>query len=51
MRWRGNYSEKDTMHWTPALKKALNFDPNAAAMIDNGIHWQLMYMERFVRQI
>lgn len=39
MRWKGNFSEKDTVHWTAGLKKALNFDPNAAAMIDNGVFW------------
>ena len=37
MRWKGNYSEKDTVHWTSDLKKALNFDPESAAMVDNGM--------------
>lgn len=39
LRWRGNYSELDTRHWTPELKAALNFDPNSAAMFDNGVFW------------
>jgi calpain-7 len=37
MRWRGNFSELDTTHWTERLKKELNFDPKAAAMVDNGM--------------
>ncbi len=36
MRWRGNFSEKDTTHWTEEMKKLLNFDPNSASMFDNG---------------
>lgn len=36
MRWKGNYSERDLAHWTPEMKKALNFDPNSAGMVDNG---------------
>ncbi|KAI5744303.1 hypothetical protein M8J76_001054 [Diaphorina citri] len=39
VRWRGNYSELDRLHWTPELKRALNFDPNSASMFDNGIFW------------
>lgn len=39
LRWRGNYSELDVRHWTPELQKALNYDPNSAAMFDNGIFW------------
>lgn len=39
LRWRGNYSELDTRHWTPELKDTLNFDPNSAAMFDNGVFW------------
>ena len=36
MRWKGNYSEKDTVHWTEDMKKALNYDPQSASMCDNG---------------
>ncbi|KAJ9584384.1 hypothetical protein L9F63_021278 [Diploptera punctata] len=39
VRWRGNYSELDTKHWTPELRRTLNFDPNSAAMFDNGVFW------------
>ncbi|XP_067003093.2 calpain-7 isoform X2 [Anabrus simplex] len=39
LRWRGNYSELDCTHWTPELRKLLNFDPNSAAMFDNGVFW------------
>lgn len=39
VRWRGNYSELDTKHWTPELRQTLNFDPNSAAMFDNGVFW------------
>ncbi|XP_014222841.1 calpain-7-like [Trichogramma pretiosum] len=39
LRWRGNYSELDLRHWTPALKDALNYDPNSASQFDNGIFW------------
>ncbi|XP_060522923.1 calpain-7-like [Cylas formicarius] len=39
LRWRGNYSELDTYHWTPDLQKLLNYDPNSAAQFDNGVFW------------
>lgn len=39
VRWRGNYSELDTAHWTPELRKALDYDPNSAQMFDNGVFW------------
>ncbi|CAB3367395.1 Hypothetical predicted protein [Cloeon dipterum] len=39
LRWRGNYSELDTRHWTEDMKAALKFDPNSAAMFDNGVFW------------
>ncbi|KAK2170660.1 hypothetical protein LSH36_1g05016 [Paralvinella palmiformis] len=39
LRWRGNFSEMDTIHWTEELKRQLNFDPKQASVIDNGIFW------------
>lgn len=33
---QGNYSEIDQSHWTPELKKALNFDQEKAREVDNG---------------
>ncbi|XP_063233327.1 calpain-7-like [Bacillus rossius redtenbacheri] len=39
LRWRGNYSELDTKNWTPELQNLLHFDPNNAAMFDNGVFW------------
>ncbi|KAL4705929.1 hypothetical protein ACJJTC_017511 [Scirpophaga incertulas] len=39
LRWRGNYSELDTIHWTSELKAELNYDPDSAAQYDNGVFW------------
>lgn len=39
LRWKGNYCEKDTTHWTPELQKALSYDPESAQMFDNGVFW------------
>lgn len=39
MRWKGNYSELDTMHWTRELKEILNYDPDSASQLDNGVFW------------
>ncbi|TRY75656.1 hypothetical protein TCAL_00504 [Tigriopus californicus] len=39
LRWKGNYSERDEVHWTPKLKKALNYDPLNAQNFDNGVFW------------
>lgn len=39
MRWRGNYSELDVVHWTPELQQQLNYDPKLASNYDNGVFW------------
>ncbi|XP_063536110.1 calpain-7-like [Cydia strobilella] len=39
LRWRGNYSELDTHHWTQDLRSQLNYDPDSAAQYDNGVFW------------
>lgn len=39
VRWRGNYSELDTVHWTSEMCSALKFDPKSAASFDNGVFW------------
>ena len=39
LRWRGNFSEYDVQNWTDELKQALNYDPNLACNVDNGIFW------------
>ncbi|OAD59639.1 Calpain-7 [Eufriesea mexicana] len=39
LRWKGNYSELDEIHWTNELKEVLNYDPNSASQFDNGIFW------------
>ena len=36
-RWRGNWSELDTGHWTPSFRQALDYNPDDAANFDNGI--------------
>lgn len=36
LRWKGNYSETDSAHWTPELQQALNYDPKLAQTVDNG---------------
>ncbi|UYV60305.1 CAPN7 [Cordylochernes scorpioides] len=38
-RWKGKYSELDSVNWNPQLKKALKYDPKSAQMFDNGIFW------------
>lgn len=39
MRRQGLYSATDTKSWTPALCRALHYDPASAARIDNGVFW------------
>lgn len=39
LRWKGNYSELDTVHWTPELQEQLNYNPKLAEQYDNGIFW------------
>ena len=39
LRWRGNWSELDTEHWTPAFRQALDYNPEDAANFDNGVFW------------
>ena len=39
LRWKGNYSEMDTRHWTSEMQTALNYDPKNAKNFDNGVFW------------
>lgn len=39
LRWKGRYSEKDKANWTPELRKALSYDPEQAAIVDDGVFW------------
>ena len=39
LRWRGNWSELDTRHWTPAFRQQLDYNPEDAANFDNGVFW------------
>lgn len=39
LRWKGNYSELDVVHWTPEMQRALNYNPKLASNYDNGIFW------------
>ncbi|CAL8094585.1 unnamed protein product [Orchesella dallaii] len=39
VRWKGNYSELDVVHWTEEMKKEFKYDPNSASMFDNGVFW------------
>ena len=35
-RWKGNFSETDSVNWTPELRRLLNFDQTKALQVDNG---------------
>ncbi|WKX99460.1 hypothetical protein Q1695_014386 [Nippostrongylus brasiliensis] len=39
LRWKGRYSENDAVNWTPALCKALDYDPDLAKNKDDGVFW------------
>lgn len=39
LRWKGHYSEMDTVHWTPELQETLKYNPKLAEQFDNGIFW------------
>lgn len=39
LRWKGNYSELDSVHWTAELQETLNYNPKLAEQFDNGIFW------------
>lgn len=39
LRWKGNFSERDSVNWTKEMREALNFDPKSAQMFDNGVFW------------
>jgi len=39
VRWKGNYSELDVVHWTEEMKREFKYDPNSASMFDNGVFW------------
>ncbi len=37
LRWKGRYSEKDTVSWTPDLQRALDYNPADAQQFDDGM--------------
>ncbi|XP_020604869.1 calpain-7-like [Orbicella faveolata] len=39
LRWKGKFSEMDSVSWTPELQRALNYDRKSALQIDNGVFW------------
>ncbi|RCN44943.1 MIT domain protein [Ancylostoma caninum] len=39
LRWKGRYSENDSVSWTPALCRALDYDPSQAKVKDDGVFW------------
>ncbi|EUB64358.1 Calpain-7 [Echinococcus granulosus] len=38
-RWKGNFSDLDTEHWTPEMQRKLDYDLNSARYVDNGVFW------------
>lgn len=36
LRWKGRFSENDSVSWTPALCRALDYDPSQAKVKDDG---------------
>lgn len=39
LRWKGKFSELDSINWTPELQRALNYDRKSALQFDNGVFW------------
>ena len=39
IRWKGRYSDRDTINWTPELKFALKYDPADAKCFDDGVFY------------
>ncbi|XP_065666769.1 calpain-7 isoform X5 [Hydra vulgaris] len=39
LRWKGNYSDSDTVNWTLSLESALGYNREKAAQNDNGVFW------------
>ena len=51
-RWLGNFSASDLRHWTPALRRLLNYDPDLAAQCDNGVFWiDFASLRRYFRSL
>ncbi|VDK38637.1 unnamed protein product [Taenia asiatica] len=38
-RWKGNFSDLDTKHWTPEIQRELDYDLSSARYADNGVFW------------
>ncbi|KHJ88166.1 calpain family cysteine protease, partial [Oesophagostomum dentatum] len=39
LRWKGRFSENDSISWTPKLCRALDYDPTQAKAKDDGVFW------------
>jgi calpain-7 len=39
LRWKGKFSERDSINWTPALKAELKYDPANARNFDDGVFY------------
>lgn len=39
VRWKGNYSELDVVHWNDELRSQLPYDPYSTSEFDNGVFW------------